>query len=93
LTSLCIGSHGEKGPVSFLWLFQGSYDGIYLYIYRYLYVCGTKKEFVDDTAEVPPLGSVGASEKVAARKLAPRGGVTGPQGITANRAQAGQLEV
>jgi len=56
-------------------------------------VCGTKKEFVDDTAEVPPLGSVGASEKVAARKLAPRGGVTGPQGITANRAQAGQLEV
>lgn len=48
---------------------------------------------MDDTAEVPPLGSDGASEKVAARKPEPRRGVTGPQGITANRAQAGQLEV
>lgn len=57
-------------------------------------MCGTKKEFVDDTAGGPLLGSVGTSERVATVLTVPRrGGHAEPQGITANRAQAGQLEV
>jgi len=54
---------------------------------------GTRKEFMGDTGRGPPLGTVEASEILATRWSVPRGGGHRATGITANRAQAGQLEV
>lgn len=56
-------------------------------------MCGTRKEFSGDTDWVPPMGTVEASEVLAARWSVPKRGGHRATGITANRAQAGQLEV
>lgn len=59
----------------------------------YICICGTRKEFLGDTGGGPPLGTVAVSEKLTTRCSGSRGGGHRATGITANRAQAGQLEV